>query len=299
MTRLAAIGGAVIISFSAIFYALSKVDPITATFFRLAYAFPVLFVLWWVRRDQDRRPMRSRWMAFGSGLIVALDLIAWQTSIDYIGTGLATLVANLQVVIVAVLAWLLLGEVPTKSLKIAIPILLLGVALVSGIGQSAAFGDDPLLGSLLAVIAAFLYAGFLLLYRQSNRIKAPVAGPLMEATVGALVMTVVVGWLGPGIDFSPTWPAHGWLVALALGGFVLGWILITFALPRLPAAETSTFVLIQPALTMLWGALIFAERPSGLQMLGAAVVLGGVAYVAITQSRTAPVATVEPVAEVG
>ena len=34
--------------------------------------------------------MRSRWMAFGAGLIVALDLISWQTSIDYIGTGLAT-----------------------------------------------------------------------------------------------------------------------------------------------------------------------------------------------------------------
>ena len=297
MTRLAAIGGAVIISFSAIFYALSGVDPVTGTFFRLAYAFPVLFVLWWFRRHDDHRPRRSRWMAFGAGLIVSLDLIAWQTSIDYIGTGLATLVANLQVVIVAVLAWLLLGEVPSKSLKIAIPILLFGVALVSGIGQAAAFGENPLLGTILAMVAAVFYAAFLLLFRQSNRVKAPAAGPLMEATAGAFVMTLIVGALGPGIDFSPTWPAHGWLLALALGGFLTGWLLITFALPRLPAAETSTFVLIQPALTMIWGAMIFGERPSGLQLAGALIVLMGVGLVAITQTRSRPVRSGEPVLE--
>ena len=114
-------------------------------------------------------------MAFGAGLIVALDLISWQTSIDYIGTGLATLIANLQVILVAVVAWLFLGEEPSPATKLAIPVLLFGVALVSGVGQAGAFGDDPLLGTLFALLAAVLYGTFLLIYRQSNRIKAPAA----------------------------------------------------------------------------------------------------------------------------
>jgi len=297
VTRAAALSGAVLISFSAIFYALSGVDPITGTFFRAVYALPPLFVIWWLRRADDHRPMRSRWMAFGAGLIVALDLISWQTSIDYIGTGLATLIANLQVILVAVVAWLVLGEVPSRTTKLAIPVVLFGVALVSGVGQGSAFGDDPLLGTLFGLLSAVLYGTFLLIYRQSNRIKAPTAGPLMEVALGAIVMSLLVGAIGPGIEFTVFWPAHGWLLALALGGFVAGWMLISYALPRLKAIETSTYILIQPALTMVWGVLIFAEAPSVLQMLGAVIVLTGVGYVAVNEARSQRNPTVEPALE--
>ena len=225
-------------------------------------------------------------MAFGAGLIVAIDLVTWQTSIDYIGTGLATLIANLQVILVAVIAWIFLGEEPSRKTKLTIPVVLFGVALVSGVGQTGAYGDDPLLGTLFALAAAVLYGTFLLIYRQSNRIMAPAAGPLMEATAGAMVMTLLVGLFGPGIDFTVSWPSHGWLLALALGGFLVGWLMISYALPRLQAIETSTFILIQPALTMVWGAWIFSERPSTLQMIGAAIVLIGVGFVAVSEART-------------
>ena len=295
MTRLAAIGGAIFISFSAVFYALSGVDPVTGTFFRTLYALPFLVVIWWLRRDEDHRSMRSRWMAFGAGCIVALDLISWQISIDYIGTGLATLIANLQVILVAIVAWIFLGEEPGRATKLTIPVVLFGVALVSGVGQSGAFGDDPLRGTLFALLAAVLYGTFLLIYRQSNRIKAPAAGPLMEVTAGAMVMTLLVGAVGPGIDFAVFWPGHGWLLALALGGFLTGWMLISYALPRLQAVETSTFILIQPALTMAWGALIFSERPSTLQMFGAMIVLGGVGFMAVKEASSQRAALDEPV----
>ncbi len=298
MTRLAALSGAVIISFSAIFYALAEVDPVTATFFRVAYALPVLFALWWWRRHEDRRPWKSRGLAFLSGVFVAADLISWQASIDLIGVGLSTLLANLQVIIVGLIAWIVLGEEPSRVLKVTIPVVLVGVAMVSGIGQTDAFGEDPLLGTAFALTAAVLYAGFLLLFRQSNRLKAPAAGPLMEASLGAAVTTAAIGWLGPDIDFTIRFPNHGWLLALGLGGFLTGWILITYALPRLQAVETSTFVLVQPALTMVWGAWLFTERPSTLQAIGALIVLIGVAVVAVSQSRREP-AIEEPALEAG
>ena len=299
MTRLAALGGAVIISFSAIFYALAEVDPVSATFWRMAYAIPVLFAIWWFRRSEDGRSMKRRGLAFLSGVLVAFDLIAWQTSIDYIGVGLGTLIANLQVIIVGLIAWAVLGEEPSRVLKFAIPVVLVGVAMVSGVGQNDAYGDDPLLGTLFAMAAALLYAGFLLLYRQSNRSKAPAAGPLLEASLGAIVTTALIALVGPGMDLNVRWPNHGWLLALALGGFLTGWILITYALPRLQAVETSTFVLVQPALTMIWGAWLFTERPSQLQALGAAIVLAGVAVVAVSQSRAEPRQQPEPALEAG
>ena len=287
MTLIAALAGALAISFSGIFFALSGVDPITGAFFRVAYALPVLFVIWYLFRDRDRRTAQKRLLAFGSGLLLGVDMVAWHTSIGYIGAGLATLIANTQVVFVAMAGWLFLKERPSSRILIAIPIVLVGVSMVSGLGQSDAFGSDPLLGTLLALTSAMFYAAFILVFRASNDIQAPPAGPLMEATAGGLLTILVFGLFGGGIDFAPTFPAHGWLIAVALGAQVGGWLLIGYALPRLPAVETATIILVQPVLTMIWGSMIFDERPSTLQLIGAALVLAGVGFVAVAR-RGAP-----------
>jgi drug/metabolite transporter (DMT)-like permease len=285
VTLLAALAGALAISFSAILYALSGVSPTTGAFFRCAYALPILFVIWWMRRDQDRRTVNRRLIAFGAGLLLGLDMVSWHIAIEYIGAGLSTLIANAQVIVVALAAWLFWGERPSRQVTIAIPIVLLGVALVSGLGRGDAFGDDPLLGTVLALVSAVFYAAFILGFRMSNDIQAPSAGPLMEATAGAALAGLVAGGLSGGIDFVPTWPAHGWLLALAVSSQVLGWLLIGYALPRLPAVETATIILVQPVLTMIWAVMIFDESPSSVQLVGAAMVLAGVGYVAITGAR--------------
>lgn len=285
MTLAAALLGAVMISFSAIFFGLSEVDPVTGAFFRAAYALPALFLLWVARRHQDRRPARKRWIALGAGLSLGLDVIAWHSSIEYIGAGLATLLANSQVIFVALAAWILFGERPSRQVLAAIPVVLTGVAMVSGIGQEGAFGDNPLLGTGLALLAAMFYAVFILGFRNSNDAHAPAAGPLLEATLGLALASLAVGLIGPGLSFEFTWPGHGWLLALALGAQVTAWLLIGYALPRLPAVETATIILLQPALTMVWGALIFSERPSAIQVAGAVLILTGVAWVAVARAR--------------
>ncbi|HEU4321028.1 MAG TPA: DMT family transporter [Acidimicrobiia bacterium] len=284
-TLLAALAGAVMISFSAIFFALSDVSPITGAFYREAYALPVLLLLWMARRSADHRPRSRRWLAIGIGLALGADTVAWHASIDLIGAGLATLAANTAVVFVAVGAWIFLGERPRRSIIVAIPVILVGVALVSGVGQGDAFGVDPIRGTLLALLAAMFYAVFILGFRQANDIQAPAAGPLLEATFGAMLTTLILSPFTGGIDFGFTWPEHGWLIALALGSQVIGWMLIGYALPRLPAVETATIILLQPALTLVWGAVIFDERPSPTQILGALIVLGGVGFVAVVRAK--------------
>jgi drug/metabolite transporter (DMT)-like permease len=285
---LAALAGALAISFSAIMYALADVSPMTGAFYRTVYALPVLFLIWWLRRDQDRRTGNKRLIAYVAGILLGLDMVVWHVSIDYIGAGLSTLIANSQVIVVAVVAWLFLGERPSRQVFIAIPVVLFGVALVSGLGRGDSFGSNPLFGTLLALASAVFYAGFLLGMRHSNDIQAPSAGPLMEATAGAAVATLLVSGIGEGIQFAPTWPGHGWLLALALSSQVAGWLLIGYALPRLPAVETATIIMLQPVLTMIWGGLIFDERPSSIQLLGAGLVLAGVGFVAMTSSRRTP-----------
>lgn len=288
MTLLAALAGALAISFSAILYALAEVSPITGAFYRCLYALPVLFVLWWVRRDEDRRTTGKRLIAFGAGILLGLDIVVWHISIEYVGAGLSTLIANSQVIVVAIAAWIFWGERPSRQVAIAIPVVLIGVSLVSGLGRGDAFGTNPLLGTILALASAVFYAAFILGFRVSNDIQAPSAGPLLESTAGAALAALVAGLIGGGLDFAPTWPAHGWLLALALSSQVAGWLLIGYSLPRLPAVETATIILLQPVLTMVWAVLIFSESPSSIQLIGAALVLAGVSFVALARARRAP-----------
>lgn len=289
MTLLAAVAGAVAISFSAILYALAEVSPSTGAFFRLFYALPVLFILWWARRDRDRRSPKRRMVAVMAGVFLGLDILVWHLSIEYIGAGLSTLIANSQVIVVALVAWAFLGEKPSREVMIGVPIVLLGVSLVSGLGRGDAFGSSPVLGTVLALASAVLYAGFILGFRVSNESQAPSAGPLLESTAGAALAILIAAIPFGGLDFTPSWPAHGWLLTLALTSQVAGWMLIGYALPRLLAVETATIILLQPVLTMIWAVLIFSEQPSAMQWLGAALVLTGVGFVALTRSRRAPV----------
>jgi drug/metabolite transporter (DMT)-like permease len=171
---------------------------------------------------------------------------------------------------------------------IAIPVVLLGVSLVSGLGRGDAFGSNPLLGTLLALVSAIFYAAFILGFRSSNEARAPSAGPLLESTAGAALAALVAGLIGGGLDFEPVWPAHGWLLVLALSSQVAGWLLIGYALPRLPAVETATIILLQPVLTMIWAVIIFSESPSTIQLAGAALVMAGVGFVAVARARRAP-----------
>jgi drug/metabolite transporter (DMT)-like permease len=72
---------------------------------------------------------------------------------------------------------------------------------------------------------------------------------------------------------APSWPGAGWLVLLALSSQVVGWLLISTSLPRLPAALTSVLLTMQPVGSVALAALIFGESPTGLQLLGVGLVL--------------------------
>jgi drug/metabolite transporter (DMT)-like permease len=286
----AAMAGAACISSSAVLMRLAATSPSLTALGRCAFALPVLGVLALVerRRGAPRLPSRARWLARLAGVFLAGDLILWSHAIDAIGAGLGTVVTNLQVLIVALLAWFVLGERPRRSLLLASPVMLAGLVLVGGladVGGSRAYGTDPALGVGYGAAVALLYAIYILMLRQASSSRDPggprpaVAGVLFEATVGAAVAAAAGGFLlhdfrlGP--DPSP-WPALGWLALLALTSQVLGWLLITVSMPRLPAAMIGALLLVQPAGSVGLSYVILGERPSALQLLGVVLVLAGV-----------------------
>jgi drug/metabolite transporter (DMT)-like permease len=285
--------GALVIAFSGILVRLAEVAPATAAFFRCAYAVPVLGLLAWIeRRRYGPRPLRERLLTFGAGVLFAADLVCWHYSIEAVGAGLATVLGNIQVVLVALLAWAVLGERPPNRTVAAIPIVFLGVVLISGVVGAGAYGEDPLLGVIYGVLTAISYAIFILILRQANADLRRPAGPLFDATLSAAVFSAIAGVAIGDVDFVPDLEAQAWLVLLALSSQVLGWLLISVSLPRLPAALTSILLMLQPVSTVILGAVLLSEAPSAVQLSGVAIVLAGVAFATLQPtSRRRPVST--------
>jgi drug/metabolite transporter (DMT)-like permease len=269
--------GILSISFSAVFVRLAAVSPVTATFYRGAYAAPVLLVIWLAQRSRDRRDRRERWLAIISGLLLALDLNLWHESIALLGAGLGTVIANVQVVFVAAAAWLWYGERLTLSRVMTIAAVLGGVVLTSGLARPDAYGARPVAGAVIGVLAGVIYAAFLLVYRDANRTPGPRPGPLLDSTAGMVAGALVCATFDARFTFTPGLTASLWLVLLAIGSQVIGWLLIGVALPKLPVVETSVLLLGQPVFTVIWGVMLFDERLSALQWTGAVIVLAGVA----------------------
>jgi drug/metabolite transporter (DMT)-like permease len=285
--RACAVLGAVAIAFSSILVRLSHASPSTAAIFRCVYALPLLGLIAWIEdRRFGRRTWEQRRIAVASGVFFAVDLILWHRAIGDVGAGLATVLANVQVVLVPLVAWLTLSERPGRQILAALPLALFGVLLISGVLDHSAYGRDPARGAVYGLTAGVAYVGFLLLLRQGGGDLRRPAGPLFDATATAAVFCVIGGLILGDANLAPVWPGAGWLIVLALTSQVLGWLLITVSLPRLPAALTSLLLTVQPIGSVALGALIFAESPSGLQLVGVALVLGGL-IVATRPSRSA------------
>jgi drug/metabolite transporter (DMT)-like permease len=283
--------GAFVIAFSAILVRLSEVSPSTAAFFRCFWALPVLWLL--DRREQRRygpRTLRERLPLWGAGVMFAADLTFWHHSIEAVGAGLATVLGNIQVVLVGLLAWAFLAERPENRSLAAIPIVFGGVVLISGVVGAGAYGDDPMLGVVFGVLTAITYALFILILRQGNTDDRRPAGPLFDATLSGALFSAIGGIAVGDIDWTPGLESQAWLVLLALSSQVLGWLLISVSLPRLPAVLTSIVLMLQPVSTVFLGAILLSESPSPVQLLGVAVVIAGVAVATVRPRERAPAA---------
>jgi drug/metabolite transporter (DMT)-like permease len=286
---LAGILGALVIAFSAILVRLADVSPSTAAFFRCLYALPLLGLLaWHERRRFGDRSWRDRRLAWAAGLFFAADLTFWHHSIGAVGAGLATVLGNTQVLFVGLIAWAALRERPENRSLVASPVVFAGVVLISGVIGSGAYGDDPALGVLFGVLTGITYALFLLILRHGNTDDRRPAGPLFDATLSAAVFSALGGIAVGDIDWVPGAESQAWLVLLAMSSQVLGWLLISVSLPRLPAVLTSIVLTLQPVCTVFLGAVLLSEAPSAVQLTGVAIVIAGVAVAAVRPRERAP-----------
>ena len=277
--------GGVVVSFAPILYALSDANPLTGAFFRMVYALPFLLIIILFRKAEDTRSVNTRLIALVAGFAFSLDFLAYHSTVDWIGTGIGTLIGNSQVIIVTLMSWWLFGERPNLSILISLPIVMVGLVLISGVLDDDPYGEYPVRGVIAGVFTAIFYSAFLIIYRFANRELAPAVNLQFDSTAGCALGLLILSFLPlksiyvEPIDFEPKFPTHGWLLALAILSQVMGWLAIAHSLPRLPAAYTSFAILLQPTFTIIWGILLLAESPSFQQAIGMFLILGSIVAV--------------------
>jgi drug/metabolite transporter (DMT)-like permease len=277
--------GAFLISFSGVWVKLADVPPTTSAFYRvfLGFIFLLIACLW--RRDYMRPTAGRLALIVLCGLFFALDLFCWHASIGYIGPGLATILGNFQVFILATTGVLLFGEHIRARFLLAIPLALSGLFLVVGINWNE-LSADYRSGVYLGLATAVCYSGFLLTLRKIQA-EGRSYSFFFALMLISLSSSVFLGgqMLVAGDSFViPDIKSLLSLVNLGLFSQTVGWALIANAMPRTRASFTGLILLVQPSLAFVWDVLLFRRPTDLLNWAGVIITLTAI-YLGLTGSR--------------
>ncbi len=254
--------------------------------FRALFGLPLLtLVAISERRRFGALPGSTVRLAALAGFFFAGDLLLWHHAIEAVGAGLATVLGNLQVIVVGFVAWVLLGERPSRATLLALPVVLTGVVLISGAIGGKPYGADPGLGVLLGLGTALCYAGYLLVIRRGGRDARRPAGPVAVATLFVVLAAGIAGATYGDLDLAPAPHSLAWLALLGITSQSAGYLFISMSLPRLPAVVTSIILLSQPVMTVILSIVLLGEAPSAAQLVGVGLVIGGIAAATVPIAR--------------
>jgi drug/metabolite transporter (DMT)-like permease len=281
------LAGAFMISFSAVFVKLAEVPPTCSGFYRVGFGFIFLLAAAFLKKELTK-PTPAHLLLIGCcGLTFALDLFFWHRSILFIGPGLATLLGNFQVFLLAATAIIFFGEKARPRLLVAIPLAIFGLFLIVGLDWQRQ-GDAYKAGIYYGLLTALCYTAFLVALGkiQTGSGRSP-ALPLMLIS---LCCTLFLGteMVQSGDSFViPSLKSLVALVSLGLFSQTVGWLLIAGAMAKIETSFTGLILLLQPALSFIWDVLFFGRPTSLVNWTGVVLTLAAI-YMGLTGRKSRP-----------
>lgn len=269
--------GAALISLSPVWVKLVHVPPSTSGFYRVFFGSAALVVYLLIARKKVVFSARAWFLLTVAALFFALDLWFWHRSINYVGPGLATLLANFQVFFMMIAGVILLHQKPRPVQVLAVPMALFGLSLIVGLDWNN-LPEDYRLGVIFGLLTAVAYAGYLLSLRRARQ-HSPYRLPVREIAVISTICTAMMAAsvFGEGESLRiPSVPDFGWLLAYGVLSHSLGGLFIASSLRQVTAAEAGLALLLQPTLSFVWDVLFFKRAMTTLELLGASVALAAI-----------------------
>ena len=276
--------GAVCISFAPVFVKLvseSRLGPTAIGFWRTLFGAAALFLLSTLRGSRPVLSPRLLKFAVIAGFIFFTDLFIWHRSVIYCGAGMATILANTQVFMTAVVSFFLFKERLSLRFFVAAISAMAGVALLAGLlADEVIFTERYLRGVFYGLVTGIAYSSYLITLRWSGR-KQPVPDIVVFMAWTSLFSALFFGlslWVEAVPILPPDTASWIYLISLGLIAQALGWWVISWSLARIATARAGLILLMQPTLAMVWGVLMFSEQFELTQALGAAITLTAIYF---------------------
>lgn len=284
---LAVLVGVFAVSFSALFVRLSSAPAMIIATYRLLFTFLLLAPFTAHGRFADVRRMsrRQTGLAAASGIFLALHFVTWFTSLQYTSVASSVVIVTTQPIFVVLGSWLFFREKVPRPALLGIALALSG-SFVIGAGDFQV-GMRAFVGDLLALAAAILVSGYLLIGR---RLRGSVAlNGYTFVTYGSSALVLVAATALARVPFHP-YPPRDWLLFLALAAVctVLGHTVFNWVLRYVQASVVSVSILGEPVGAIIWAALFLGENPTARQLAGGTLIFAGLFLFTRITARQSP-----------
>ena len=241
----------------------------------------------WLRYRRELLSLTKRQVLLSgvSGFWLALNLLLLFVSLEYTSVLMTSLLRRTTPLWIVLPEILIFGVVFSRRFWLSLVLTLIGVALV-GLGGLTAIeaGSDPLLGGALALIGSFCFGAYLLIGRQLNNVIPPLLYSFLVFLSAALVTSVFVAFSAtPVTGYSAQ--GYLWVIIVTILAQAMGHLMMNLALQHFTA--TALAIILQTAVvgSALIALFLFGEIPSLVQVIGSALVIYGVVFATIEQTR--------------
>ena len=214
------------------------------------------------------------------GALLAVQSLSLYASVARLPVALALLAFNTYPIWTAFWAWALYRRNPERAALIAMPVILVGLALAldvlggaSGLGAAGQWGQIGI-GVAFALTAAATFGLVLVLTQQH---AADVDGRLRTAVTMGLVGILALSLVGAqdGLHL-PTAPAGWWGLAALTALYGTAFTIMFTLLPKLGVVGSSPIMNVEPVFALVLAWLLLGQTIAPMQVAGALLVVGAV-----------------------
>lgn len=260
--------------------ALGAFSAVEVSVFRGLGALVILIPLWWWQEQS-----KTKWVSGDLGVLTALGVAVVGNhllilyGLQYLDAGAAGVIIGASPAITAVLSALILKDVPFSRVWVGCAVSFIGVALVSGANASDASGENPLLGSILVVLALVSWALYTIGSRRVMKRMSPLTVNWTTLFISILIQIPLL-WTDHKVFDSgmASVPTSGWmaLVYVIVFATALGQQAWLYGVSGIGPSRAGIFTNLIPVSSLLLSLAILGESFDMVKVIGIALVLSGV-----------------------
>lgn len=265
---------------SGILMRLSEVGPVATAGWRMLVASLVLAAAAGTLNGGATFRWRGSGILLLAGFCFAIDMAFYHWSLVLTSVAHATLIVNLAPLVALSAGFLFFGESLGTAKLLGLAASLVGAFLMTAMRSESA---GTITGNALAMAGMFGYAFYLVVVKKAVRQHSPLT-IMVWSSASAAALLFAAAFIAGEIILPTT--VKGWTVVIAMGliAHVIGQGLIALGMRGAPVGLASVLLLIQPVVAAIGAWVLFGESLGPLEMVGAMLVLAGLAIASRTRS---------------